>query len=80
MEGGGDGDGVATCDRYGLTLSACEEAVLKKHRRRSSSKGSLMPAEAVVILRGFRVATRRSRRMFDHWRCTFYRPDGVHRI
>ena len=52
----------------------------KKHRRRSSSKGSLMPAEAVVILRGFRVATRRSRRMFDHWRCTFYRPDGVHRI
>ena len=27
MEGGGDGDGVATCDPYGLTLSACEEAV-----------------------------------------------------
>lgn len=27
MEGGGDGDGVTACDRYGLTLNACEEAV-----------------------------------------------------
>lgn len=30
MEGGGDGDGVETCDRYGLILSACEEAVLQE--------------------------------------------------
>lgn len=27
IEGGGDGDGVTTCARYGLTLNACEEAV-----------------------------------------------------
>lgn len=39
-----------------------------------------MLAKAVVMLRDYLVAMRRSRRMFDHWSCTFYRLGGVHRI
>lgn len=39
-----------------------------------------MPAEAVVMLRDYLLAMRRSHRMFDRWQCTFYTPGGLHRI